>query len=85
MSACRSCGAPIFWAITEAGRRMPVDEAPVPDGNVTVIEDDSDAGVPIVRVLGATRDLFASGPLYVSHFVTCPDAAEHRRKSPRRI
>lgn len=31
---CASCGAPITWAITPAGKRMPVDAEPTPNGNV---------------------------------------------------
>jgi hypothetical protein len=30
---CRSCGAPIWWIVTDAGKYMPVD--PNPDGDVT--------------------------------------------------
>lgn len=61
---------------------MPVDEAPADDGNLLVIEDNSDAGVPIVRVDGVkTVDLFIDDrrPRYKSHFATCPDAASFRR------
>jgi hypothetical protein len=25
--ACRSCGAPVLWAVTERGRRMPLSKA----------------------------------------------------------
>ena len=39
MNTCRSCGAPILWRETHAGRRMPIDPEPVADGNV-VIEGD---------------------------------------------
>lgn len=28
MSACKSCGAPIVWAVTLTGKRMPLDEKP---------------------------------------------------------
>lgn len=27
-SACRSCGAPIVWVVTESGKRMPLDAKP---------------------------------------------------------
>lgn len=30
---CRSCGAEIYWAKTEAGKLMPVDAEPAEDGN----------------------------------------------------
>ena len=31
MNACRSCGAPVTWTVTDAGKRMPVDPEPHPD------------------------------------------------------
>ena len=41
---CKSCGAKITWAITGNGKRIPVDFAPDPKGNLvleqrTVTED----------------------------------------------
>lgn len=33
---CRTCGAEIFWAITTEGHRIPLDAAPVPDGNIVL-------------------------------------------------
>lgn len=78
---CRSCRAPIRWAVTTAGRRMPLDLEPVPDGNV-VIEGEKD-GVPVVRVLHRDEQpaLFeADQPeRFTSHFASCPDADRHRR------
>jgi hypothetical protein len=34
---CRSCQAPIWFGLTEKGRRMPLDPAPVEDGNVVIV------------------------------------------------
>ena len=75
MNTCRSCGAPILWRETHAGRRMPIDPEPVADGNV-VIEGD------IAEVLKAEHLARLGGdvPRYRSHFATCPQAAEHRRR-----
>jgi len=78
VSRCRSCGAEIRWAKTEAGKSIPLDAAPRPDGNVHVYD-----GVAYVLSPGGQPILEhrAHGDkLYVSHFVTCPDAGEHRRK-----
>jgi len=33
---CQSCGAAIFWALTTEGHRIPMNEAPVPDGNIVL-------------------------------------------------
>lgn len=31
---CRTCGDPIWWLATAAGKRMPVNPAPDPAGNL---------------------------------------------------
>jgi hypothetical protein len=40
VSRCRSCGAAIRWATTVNGKRMPVDDEPVPDGNADPVRPD---------------------------------------------
>ena len=66
MTRCRSCDAPIAWATTPSGRKMPLSAAPA--GNVTLRSD----GVAVVVAAGEGS--------YVSHFATCPQAAQHRRR-----
>ena len=73
---CRSCGAPIIWALTKHDRRIPLDPIPVPDGNINISVDEN--GQTRSEIVNAP--LFSSAPLYVSHFVTCPNAAQHRRR-----
>jgi hypothetical protein len=34
---CRSCDAPMFWAETSRGKRIPLDQQPVHDGNMRII------------------------------------------------
>lgn len=79
MDKCKSCGASIVWGVTEKGRRMPLDPEPSPEwGNVERVGGDD------VRVLsGATLDAAraANTRLFVSHFATCPTAAQHRKSS----
>jgi hypothetical protein len=74
MSACRSCGASITWALTVNGKRMPVDAEPSENGNVELITD----GRYVLAVVHSQPPMI-SKPLHVSHFVSCPDADEHRR------
>jgi hypothetical protein len=64
---CRSCGAPILWAVSKDGKRMPlnIDRSPG-----LVVEGEQSDGTPIV----------ASRPVYTSHFSTCPDADDWRRE-----
>jgi len=77
---CRSCRAPVRWVVTAAnGRRMPLDPDPVKDGNVWI--DGMQDGVPLVKVALCADDVPRNVPIrYVSHFVTCPDAAEWRKE-----
>lgn len=83
MSACRSCSAPIEWALTEAGRRMPLDPGLHADGAVVVVGHVPNDGTPLVVTLGVdTRDrLRGVGELELrrSHFQTCPNADDWRR------
>jgi len=74
VSRCRSCDAPLLWARTERGRRIPLDPEPYtgPEpGGLFVLRDD----VAIAVSPGA----FEGEPLYRSHFVTCPHANDWRR------
>lgn len=67
---CRSCDAPIEWAITEKGRRIPLDPGVHPDGNLVIGGD----GIAVyIAPDGLT-------PARRSHFVSCPNAARHRRR-----
>ena len=82
MSAtCRSCGAPILWVRTERDKRMPLDAAPVPataQRGTFVLRDKGSAEGPLA--IAATPAQLPGEVYYVSHFSTCPQAAEHRRQ-----
>lgn len=65
MSRCRSCGAPVTWAKTESGKSMPIERSD--DGNLTY---DAATGRVLHDPEGA----------WVSHFATCGQADEWRRK-----
>jgi hypothetical protein len=73
-ATCRSCGAPIVWAITERGKRIPIDPQPNLAGNLTITPEPF--GPPRAAV---TRDV-GDGRRYLSHFTTCPHAAAHRTR-----
>ena len=86
MTTCRSCSAPILWAVTIAGRIMPLDAEPNPDGNVvpTGKRGRTRAGSAIeVRVEAARQQtLDVDDPIvrYMPHHATCPDADKWRRR-----
>ena len=71
---CRSCGKPIIWARTEAGKAMPVDALPVATGNLVATGEDT------VRYVSKGRPAEPGVPLYVSHFSTCPDSKGWRKQ-----
>lgn len=78
--ACRSCGAPVVWALTEAAKPMPLDKAePTAADNLIAWQDE--AGV--LRVRYAHPSGLGLGPgerTATSHFATCPNANAHRRR-----
>jgi hypothetical protein len=74
---CRSCRARIVWAVTEAGRRIPLDAEASPTGNLAQVEALAD-GTPVVAFLDPEAPEPEAGR-YLSHFATCPNAKEWRR------
>jgi hypothetical protein len=78
------CGATIFFAMTEAGKRMPVDRdtAGQADGNLAVWQDGGRVRCRMVKpgdVLGTAERRF------MSHFGNCPKAKEFSRKNSERL
>jgi len=81
LATCTSCGAPIRWAVTKNGKRMPVDATPSSDGNVVLIPR-LRGEAPEAHVYRDPTDAAAGAPdgdTYLSHFSTCPNARAHRR------
>lgn len=81
---CRSCSAPIRWALTQKGRRIPLDPDPVPDGNLVLAPAVEPRSTPTAIALTRHNDppLNPDTPRYRSHFATCPNARAHRRNRP---
>ena len=69
MAACGSCGEPIVWVKSSNGKPMPLDQRKVLGGNIEIVH-----GVAHVR------PSHSEALMYVSHFVTCPNANEHRSR-----
>jgi hypothetical protein len=82
VSACRSCGAAVRWAVSVNGKRIPVDDQPVPDGNLVLSDPTPGAYAPVAShyVEPEQAPLFGDEPpRFVSHFATCPNADHHRK------
>jgi hypothetical protein len=64
-SPCRSCQAPITWAETLAGKRMPFD------GEIVAVRTERERAT-------ARAILVIDTAVTTSHFATCPDASTWR-------
>ena len=76
---CSSCGQPVVWGVTKAGRTMPLDPlvlrvvpASDPLGTVIVVTAAGDT------VRGRRGDGPGSLEGRISHFATCPHSDDHR-------
>jgi hypothetical protein len=79
VNRCRSCNAPIIWATSVNGKPLPLNVQPEPRGNVELLAVGNGQD-PVARVLSSAERAERVGELYVSHWVTCPDAAVWRRR-----
>ena len=69
-ATCRSCGAPILWVVMRpSGKRMPLDAKPEKRITLDLVDG----------LVGEMTDT------YVSHFSSCPNAAQHRKPSPPKL
>ena len=67
MARCSSCGAAIMWVIMrESGKANPLNL--IPEKRIVITGQ---------TVRGPKAEVVDS---YISHFVTCPNAAQHRNK-----
>jgi hypothetical protein len=69
--ACQRCGAPMTWAVTPTGSKLPLDPEPRSDGNVIY-----EGG--LARFISGEMRRTYTGDRYVSHFATCPNADQFR-------
>lgn len=74
---CRSCSAPIIWAVTDRDKPTPVDATPVYGGNLR-IEARGQHQAPRVEVV--TPKLTFGVKMRRSHYASCPDGAKWRRR-----
>ena len=71
MTICSSCGAPLVWVVTKAGRPMPCDPEPL---KVLV------ATGRMVDVGHGSQPEYEVRAGYRSHFASCPDREKHRKE-----
>jgi hypothetical protein len=68
----------VRWAVTEAGKSIPLDTIPADDGNLVLVHPSLAAG-PTVRYLRASEPAPEGRPRYRSHFASCPQSGEWRK------
>jgi hypothetical protein len=74
---CRGCTAPVIWAVmVKTENANPLDAEPVANGNIRILRDPVKATnfKPIAQVVSKEHPAREGEELYVSHFVTCPEA-----------
>lgn len=69
---CRICDRAIIWSTSPNGARLPLDARPVTAYRILTDTEPPDA----VAVQALAEP---DAKLYVSHFLTCPQAAQHSR------
>ncbi len=71
-SICKGCGAPITWAVTEHGKRIPLNK---PEKRFILV---------LVQTPTYDRGDFYEARMretYASHFSSCPKADEFRKEN----
>ncbi len=71
------CGAEIIWAKTTNGKNLCFDAEPSPEGEWLL---EGDYPLRCVKMSGDTAAVYP-GEKYVTHWATCPDSPQFRRKT----
>lgn len=71
-NTCGSCGAKIVWGKTKAGKSMPIDMFTLPESDKVMLIDRWNRGDNTPLIFNAEK--------HISHFATCPNAKQHRKK-----
>lgn len=84
IEACRSCGAPVVFAVGKSGAENPIEPEVLDTehGNVRLFAGDSFAAKPLARYdrKDDQPSLDDDGVRFVSHFAHCPHAERWRRR-----
>lgn len=72
MASCRSCEAEIIWATSTTGKAIPLDAQPTANGNLSLVAGTAHAYTAEDERLKRER--------YTSHFATCPEAGQWRKR-----
>jgi hypothetical protein len=84
LTCCTDCLARVVWAVTERGRRMPVDANQDITGNLVLCYEVDGLERPVSGQLVVAAPADYVGPRWLSHFATCPKASRFRRARAQR-
>jgi len=73
---CDSCQAGVIWTVTTNAVAMPVDYEPAAGGNLRLEWRNGKVLSSVVKPSLA----YGRTDLRTSHFATCPQAAQHRKR-----
>jgi len=73
-----TCNAIVLWVALPSKKRMLIDATPRADGNIKL--DGTEDGDGTANAFYISKAETWTGPRYVSHFATCPDRQEFRKK-----
>lgn len=76
---CRSCGAAVVFAVTQAGRRQILDAEPSENGNVLLLRTGRCVTLTKQEIIDETANDHPH-QLRLDHHVTCPQRAEWSRR-----
>lgn len=86
---CHDCRAVVVWALTDTGRRMPVNFEPDPQGTLELFTEHFPDGEPVdpgvQRVRRRPPGRPASSPAWSTHWATCPARRPLPPKLPAEI
>lgn len=79
-SWCPGCLATVTWAVTRAGKRMPLNPSPDPGGNQAAYRDGT--GRWLTRQLRKDEEPLGYERRYMPHAATCTSAPRRVRTDP---
>ena len=78
---CKTCKAPIRWAITTTGHALPLNADPDEHGEWRLAAARSRGGTPQAVYVAEAQRSTLTGSLYMAHWATCPYAEPDRKPS----
>jgi hypothetical protein len=71
----------VVWCVSEGGKKLPVDEASCPDGNLVLAFNNPDGSEPVARPY-RKADHHVEPPRHKCHLATCVDRREVGEEAP---